>query len=175
MDQETCVTRLIWKFWVWWPFLAWHWPWPEQIWNLYLVSTFFPWSFGAHMESFGRKLLILRSVWSANWIHPILTFDLTLTWHVTSILNFRKWFRSVSSISFECCLAHLSMINRFRDSMGIGSDPPGCGGYRNSPGGGGLKEIIHFRKNIFIYFVITVFHCVIKNKHLPSLFYFILL
>ena len=29
MDHETCVKRLIWKFWVWWPFLTWPWPWPE--------------------------------------------------------------------------------------------------------------------------------------------------
>ena len=105
-----------------------------------LVSTF-AWSLGVHMESFGRKMLRLRSLRSATWKHPILTFDLTLTWHVTSILNFRKWFGSVSSRSFECRLVRLSTSIRFRDSTGVGSDPPpGCSGYRNSPGGGGLRK-----------------------------------
>ena len=108
-----------------------------------LVSTF-ACSLGVHMESFGRKMLRLRSLLSATWKHPILTFDLTLTWHVTSILKFRKWFGSVSSRSFECRLVRLSTSILFRDSTG-GSDPtphptPGCGGYRNSPGGGGIEN-----------------------------------
>ena len=106
-----------------------------------LVSTF-AWSLGVHMESFGRNMLRLRSLRSATWKHPILTFDLTLTWHVTSILHFRKWFGSVSSRSFECRLVRLSTSIRFRDSRGGGRirpPPPGCGGYRNSPGGGGLS------------------------------------
>ena len=82
----------------------------------------------------------LSSLQSATWKHLILTFDLTLTWHVTSILNFRKWFGSVTSRSFECRLVRLSTSIRFRDSTRVGSDPPpGCGGYRNSPGGGGLR------------------------------------
>ena len=105
-----------------------------------LVSTF-AWSLGVHVESFGRKMLRLRSLRSATWKHSILTFDLTLTWHVTSILKFWKWFGSVSARSFECRLVCLSTSIRFRDSRGggVGSDPlPGCGGYRNSPGGGGL-------------------------------------
>ena len=56
-------------------------------------------------------MLRLRSLRSATWKHPILTFDLTLTWHVTSILNFRKWFGSVSSRSFECRLVRLLFID----------------------------------------------------------------
>ena len=108
-----------------------------------LVSTF-AWSLGVHMESFGRNMLRLRSLRSATWKHPILTFDLTLTWHVTSILNFRKCFGSVSSRSFECRLVRLSTAIRFRDSRGgrirPPPPPPGCGGYRNSPGGGGLTR-----------------------------------
>ena len=89
-----------------------------------LVSTF-AWSLGVHMESFGRNMLRLRSQRSATWTHPILTFGLSLTWHVTLILNFRKWFGSVSSRSFECRLVRLSTSIRFRDSRGgVGSDPP---------------------------------------------------
>ena len=107
------------------------------------------------MESFGRNMLRLRSQRSATWKHPILTFDLTLTWHVTSILNFRKWFGSVSSRSFECRLVRLSTSIRFRDSRGggVGSDPPppGCGGYRNSPGGGGLKVVCLLTLAIWSY------------------------
>ena len=110
-----------------------------------LVSTF-AWSLGVHMKSFGRKMLCLRSLRSATWKHPILTFDLTLTWHVTSILNFRKWFGSVSSRYFECRLVRLSTSIRFRDSRGVGSDPPGCGGYRNSPGGGGIIPPAYAKK-----------------------------
>ena len=88
-----------------------------------LVSTF-AWSLGVHMESFGRKMLRLRSLQSATWKHPILTFELTLTWHVTSILNFRKWFGSVSSRYFECRLVRLSASIRFRDSRGAYPTPP---------------------------------------------------
>ena len=88
-----------------------------------LVSTF-AWSMGVHMEIFGRKMLRLRSLRSATWNHPIFTFDLTLTWQVTSILNFRKWFGSVSSRSFGCRLVRLSTSISFRDSTGVGSDPP---------------------------------------------------
>ena len=86
-----------------------------------LISTF-AWSLGVHMESFGRKVLRLRSLRSATWKHTILTFDLTLTWHVTSILNLRKLFGSVSSRSFECRLVRLSTSICFRDSR-RGSDP----------------------------------------------------
>ena len=126
-----------------------------------LVSTF-AWSLGVHLESFGRKMLRLRSLRSATWKHPILTFNLTLTWHVTSISNFRKWFGSVSSRSFECRLVRLSTFIRFRDSRGgVGSDPPpGCGGYRNSPGGGGLKS--HFCI-IFLYSIRKYNNWIMKN------------
>ena len=96
------------------------------------VSTF-AWSLGVHMVSFGRNMLRLRSLRSATWKRPILTFDLTLTWHVTSILNFRKCFGSVSSRSFECCLVRLSTSIRFRDSTGVGSDPPGCWWVQKQP------------------------------------------
>ena len=85
-----------------------------------LVSTF-AWSLGVHMGSFGRKMLRLRSLQSATRKHPISTFDLTLVWHVASILNFRKNFGSVSSRSFECRLVRLSTSIRFWDSTG--SDP----------------------------------------------------
>ena len=88
-----------------------------------LVSTF-AWSLGVHMESFGRKMLRLRSLRYATWKHPILSFDLTFTWHVTSILNFRKWFGSISSRSFECRLVRLSTSIRFRDSRGGRIRPP---------------------------------------------------
>ena len=84
------------------------------------LDSTFAWSFGAYMNSFGRKMLRLRSLRSATWLHPILTFDLTLTWHVTSILTFRKWFGSVSSRSFDCRIAHLSTTIRF---VARGSDP----------------------------------------------------
>ena len=88
-----------------------------------LFSTF-AWSLRVHTESFGRKMLRLRSLRSATWKHPILTFDLTLTWHVTSILNFRIWFGSVSSRSFECRLVRLSTSIRFWDSTGGRIRPP---------------------------------------------------
>ena len=38
-----------------------------------------------------------------------------------------------------------------------------------------LKEIVHLRINVVINFDLIVFNCVIKHKHLPSLFCFILL
>ena len=96
--------------------------WPKYE-TISLVSTY-AWSLGVHMESFGRKMLRLRSLRSATWKHPILTFDLTLTWHVTSILNFRKWFGSVSSRSFECCLVRLSRPSVFEIARGGRIRPP---------------------------------------------------
>ena len=121
MDHESCVKRLIWKFWVWWPFMIWPWPWPEENMKQFHYSVPLPGPWKYILESFGRNMLRLRSLRSATWIHPILTFDLTFTWHVTSFLNFPKWFWSVSSRSFECRLAHLSTAFRFWDSWG--SDP----------------------------------------------------
>ena len=141
------------KILVWWSFMTWPWPWPELNMKQLHYSVPSPMVLGSRYGNFGRKLLRLRTLRSATWIHPILTCDLTLSWHVTSILNFRAWFGSVSSRSFECRLAHLSTAIRFRDSRaggGVGSDPPGCGGYRNSPGGGGLNKWSHMSTNRLI-------------------------
>ena len=103
-----------------------------------LFSTF-AWSLGVHMKIFGRKNATFEVSTVRNLNTPDFDIwpDLDLT--VTSILNFRNCFGSVSSRSFECRLAHLSTSIRFWDSTGVGSDPPGCGGYRSSPGGGVLN------------------------------------
>ena len=51
---------------------------------------------------------------SRNLKAPILTFDLTLTWHVTWFWKFRRCFRIVSSRAFERRVARLSTAIRSR-------------------------------------------------------------
>ena len=70
---------------------------------------------------------------------PVLTFDLTLTWHVTSILSSLKSIGCVLWRAFECRLARLSTTNGSRDSRGAGRDkPPRHSRCASSPGRDGL-------------------------------------
>ena len=135
-------------------------------------------------------MLRLRSLRSATWKHPILTFDLTLTWHVTLILNFRKWFGSVSSRSFECRLVRLSTSIRFRDSRGGGRIRPpqavvgtetaqAVAGYRSwDRWGGGAwyapLQTVRFSHPSQVHMLIWAWgsHAHVKNQHFPWITFF---
>ena len=70
---------------------------------------------------------------------PILTFDLTLTWHVTSFGKFRGCFRIVSSRAFERRIVRLSAAIRSRVmTWGRLTPPPASRGWRSTPANAGL-------------------------------------
>ena len=105
--HKTCATPLIFVFYVRWPFVTWSWLWTElnikdllnQCLTLYFRSTrskFWP-------ETDNFEVSTAR-----NPKAPSLTFDLTLTWHVTSFGKFRGCFRIVSSRAFERHIGRLS-------------------------------------------------------------------
>ena len=75
---------------------------------------------------------------------PILTFDLTLTRHVTTFGKFRGCFRIVSSRAFERRVTRFSAVIRSR-VMTWGRltppppTPPASHGWRNTPATAGLR------------------------------------
>ena len=93
--------------------VTWSWPWTEL--NIkHLLISVLPYISGVLEVSCGPKLIILRSLRLVTWKPPILTFDLTLTWHVTSFGKFRGCFRIVSSRAFERRIVRLSAAIRSR-------------------------------------------------------------
>ena len=100
-------------FFVWWPFVTWSWPWTElnikhllnQCLALYLRST---------RSKFWPKTDNFEVSTARNLKAPILTFDLTFTWHVTSFGKFMGCFRIVSSRAFERRIGRLSATIRSR-------------------------------------------------------------
>ena len=97
-----------------------------------LVSTF-AWSLGVHMESFGRNMLRLRSQRSA-W-PQFQIFESGLEASRRDLSN------AASSVSLRPSVFEIA------GESDPTPPPPGCGGYRNSPGGGGLRSysLRHFR------------------------------
>ena len=73
---------------------------------------------------------------------PILTFDLTLTWHVTSFGKFRGCFRIVSSRAFKRRIVRLSAAIRSRvmtwGRLTPPPPPPASRGWRSTPANAGL-------------------------------------
>ena len=127
MDYKRCATPLIYVFWVWWPFVTWIWydlkPDPSLVSNINSISSF-PYGLGVFGEIFGPKQVFLRSPRPVTWKPPILTFDLTLPWLVTSFWKFRGRYETVSSRAFERRVARLAAISRSRVRQGEASDAP---------------------------------------------------
>ena len=118
---------------------------PSLISTIYSISAL-PYILGAFGVSFGPKLIILRSrqATARNLKAPILTFDLTLTWHVTSFGKFRGCFRIVSSRAFERRVARLSAAIRSRVMTWARLTPPppsASRGWRNTPATAGLNYV----------------------------------
>ena len=141
MDHKTCVKRHIWKFWIWWPFLTWPWPWPglnmkqfhssvpspgpwEYIWKV-LGETCYVWG------HYGLQPKNIR-FWPLTWPWPD-TWPQFWTFESGLEASRRDLSNAASSVSLRPSVFEIA-------GGGVGSDPPppGCGGYRNSPGGGGL-------------------------------------
>ena len=100
-------------FYVWWPFVTWSWPWTELS-IKHLLYQYLALYFRSIWSKFCPKTDNFEVSTARNLKAPILTFDLTLTWHVTSFGKFRGCFRIVSSRAFERRVARLSAAIRSR-------------------------------------------------------------
>ena len=145
-------------FYVWWPL----WPdldlEPSLISNIYSISVL-PYISGVGTRGkFWPKTDNFEVSTARKLKAPILTFDLTLTWHVTSFGKFRGWFRIVSSRAFERRIVRLSAAIRSR-VMTWGRltppPPPASRRWRSTPANAGLIRplvpTIYISRIFFIY------------------------
>ena len=111
--HKTCATSLIFVFYVWWPFVTWSWPWTEL--NIkHLLNQCLSLYFRSTRSKFWPTTDNFEVSMARNLKAPILTFDLTLTWHVTSFGKFRGCFMIVSSRAYERRIVRLSAAIRSR-------------------------------------------------------------
>ena len=85
---------------------------------------------------------------------PILTFDLTLTCHVTSFGKFRGCCMVVSSRALQCRVVRLSAAIHSRVTTWgrlTPPPPPVSRGWRNTPATAGLKGLSHLVQSCFSY------------------------
>ena len=93
--------------------VTWSWPWTEL--NIkHLLNQCLTLYFRSTRGKFWPKTDNFEVSTACNLKAPILTFDLTLTWHVTSFGKFRGCFRIVSSRAFERRIVRLSAAIRSR-------------------------------------------------------------
>ena len=93
--------------------VTWSWPWTEL--NIkHLLNQCLALYFRSTRSKFWPKTDNFEVSTARNLKAPILTFDLTLTWHVTSFGKFRGCFRIVSSRAFERRIVRLSAAIRSR-------------------------------------------------------------
>ena len=93
--------------------VTWSWPWTEH--NIkHLLNKCLALYFRSTRGKFWPKTDSFEVSTARNLKAPILTFDLTLTWHVTSFGKFRGCFRIVSSRAFERRIVRLSAAIRSR-------------------------------------------------------------
>ena len=93
--------------------VTWSWPWTEL--NIkHLLNQCLALYFRSTRGKFWPKTDSFEVSTARNLKAPILTFDLTLTWHVTSFGKFRRCFRIVSSRAFERRIVRLSAAIRSR-------------------------------------------------------------
>ena len=93
--------------------VTWSWPWTEL--NIkHLLNQCLALYFRSTWGMFWPKTDNFEVSTARNLKAPILTFDLTLTWHVTSFGKFRGCFRIVSSRAFERRIVRLSAAIRSR-------------------------------------------------------------
>ena len=121
------------------------WPWTElsikHLLNQYLVIYF-----RSIRSKFWPKTDNFEVSTARNLKAPILIFDLTLTWHVTSFGKCRRYFRIVSSRAFERRVARLSaaILSRVMTWGRLTPPPPSppeSRGWRNTPATAGLKAV----------------------------------
>ena len=93
--------------------VTWSWPWTEL--NIkHLLNQCLALYFRSTRGKFWPKTDNFEVSTARNLKAPILTFDLTLTWHVTSFGKFRGCFKIVSSRAFERRIVRLSAAIRSR-------------------------------------------------------------
>ena len=121
-------------------FVTWSWPWTEL--NIkHLLNQCLALYFRSTRGKCWPKTDNFEVSTARNLKAPILTFDLTLTWHVTSFGKFRGCFRIVSSRAFKRRIVRLSAAIRSR-VMTWGRltppPPPASRGWRSTPANAGL-------------------------------------
>ena len=93
--------------------VTWSWPWTEL--NIkHLLNQCLALYFRSTRGKFWPKTDNFEVSTARNLKAPILTFDLTLTWHVTSFGKFRGCFRIVSLRAFKRRIVRLSVAIRSR-------------------------------------------------------------
>ena len=93
--------------------VTWSWPWTEL--NIkHLLNQCLALYFRSTRGKFWPKTDNFEVSTARNLKAPILTFDLTLTWHVPSFGKFRGCFRIVSSRAFKRRIVRLSAAIRSR-------------------------------------------------------------
>ena len=135
--------------------VTWSWPWTEL--NIkHLINQCLALYFRSTRGKFWPKTDNFEISTARNLKAPILTFDLTLTWHVTSFGKFRGCFTIVSSRAFKRRIVRLSAAIRSR-VMTWGRltppPPPASRGWRSTPANAGLNRerirdcshIVHYR------------------------------
>ena len=123
--------------------VTWSWPWTEL--NIkHLLNQCLALYFRSTRGKFWPKTDNFEVSTARNLKAPILTFDLTLTWHVTSFGKFRGCFRIVSSRAFKRRIVRLSAAIRSR-VMTWGRltppPPPASRGWRSTPANAGLRRV----------------------------------
>ena len=120
--------------------VTWSWPWTEL--NIkHLLNQCLALYFRSTRGKFLPKTDNFEVSTARNLKAPILTFDLTLTWHVTSFGKFRGCFRIVSSRAFERRIVRLSAAIRSRVMTWgrLTPPPPASRGWRSTPANAGLN------------------------------------
>ena len=81
--------------------LRWSWPWPEHS-IKYWLFRYLPLSYRSIWRKFWPRTANFEISTTSNLKVSDFSFDLNLTWHVTSFRIFSGCFRSDSSRAFEC-------------------------------------------------------------------------
>ena len=134
--------------------VTWSWPWTEL--NIkHLLNQCLALYFRSTRGKFWTKTDSFEVSTARNLKAPILTFDLTLTWHVTSFGKFRGCFRIDSSRAFERRIVRPSAAIRSR-VMTWGRltppppPPPASRGWRSTPANDGLnRQLLESRAFVF--------------------------
>ena len=132
-----------WYMYVFWLFEYGDLLWPDLDFDPTLVSSINPISSfvydeGVFGESFGTKLLFLRSLRPATWKSSILT----------SFRKFMGRFKTVSSRAFERRVARFAAISRSRVRQGGVWRPPANGRWLDTSANAGLKSGLRTKPDI---------------------------
>ena len=158
--------------------VTWSWPWTEL--NIkHLLNQCLALYFRSTRGKFWSKTDNFEVSTARNLKAPILTFDLTLTWDVTSFGKFRGCFRIVSSRAFKRRIVRLSAAIRSRvmtwGRFNAPPPPPASRGWRSTPANAGLTchrlgywrtlECLWAYHPLCYIFIIIIYHIQHKNHN----------